>query len=85
MIKVTEKTYFDYLDNLLSPEDIQSFEDHIANNPDAKLKLDKLVQAEEEFNKKINVTGLFELYLLVTLSCKLDLFPKIFCNSVVEK
>ena len=53
MIKVTDKTYFDYLDDLLSPEDIQSFEDYIANNPEAKLKLDKLLQEEQEFNKKI--------------------------------
>jgi|TARA_B100001971_G_C18135356_1_gene507263 hypothetical protein len=54
MIKVTDKTYFDYLDDLLSPEDVLSFEEYIANNPDAKSRLNKLVQEEEEFNKKIN-------------------------------
>ena len=39
MNNITDTTYFDYLDGLLSPQDKLEFENYIANNPEAKSKI----------------------------------------------
>ena len=59
MNNINDTTFFDYLDGLLSPEDKQQFENYIANNPEAKSKLDKLIQDETAYQAKIE-SGNFE-------------------------
>ena len=53
MKNINDTTFFDYLDGLLSPEDKQQFENYIANNPEAKSKLDKLMQEESAYLTKV--------------------------------
>ena len=53
MKNINDTTFFDYLDGLLSPEDKQQFENYIANNPEAKSKLDKLMQEESAYITKV--------------------------------
>ena len=77
MNKINETSYFDYLEGLLGPQDKLEFEDYIAKNPDAKLKLDKLKEEEILFNNKLkekNFEKIFEKYLneINKLQKKLD-------------
>jgi hypothetical protein len=59
MNNINNTTFFDYLDGLLSPEDKKEFENYIANNPEAKSKLDKLIQEEKSYYNKVD-SGEFE-------------------------
>jgi len=59
MNNINNTTFFDYLDGLLSPEDKKEFENYIANNPEAKSKLDKLIQEEKSYYNKVE-SGEFE-------------------------
>jgi hypothetical protein len=53
-MKITEETYFDYLDNLLNAEEIKVFEDHLKNNPEAQEKLDKLKSLDSSISDNFN-------------------------------
>ena len=59
MNNINDTSFFDYLDGLLSPEDKKEFENYIANNPEAKSKLDKLIQEETSYYNKVDA-GQFE-------------------------
>ena len=58
MNNITDTTYFDYLDGLLSPQDKQEFENYIANNPEAKSKLDNLLKEQSDYSSQLE-TGKF--------------------------
>lgn len=53
MNNITDTTYFDYLDGLLSPQDKQEFENYIANNPEAKSKLDNLLKEQSDYSTQV--------------------------------
>ena len=53
MNNITDTTYFDYLDGLLSPQDNQEFENYIANNPEAKSKLDNLLKEQSDYSSQV--------------------------------
>ena len=53
MNNITDTTYFDYLDGLLSPQDKQEFENYIANNPEAKSKLDNLLKEQSDYSSQL--------------------------------
>lgn len=53
MNNITDTTYFDYLDGLLSPQDKQEFENYIANNPEAKAKLDNLLREQSDYSSQL--------------------------------
>ena len=59
MNNINDTSFFDYLDGLLSSEDKKEFENYIANNPEAKSKLDKLIQEETSYYNKVDA-GQFE-------------------------
>lgn len=53
-MKITEETYFDYLDNLLNAEEIKVFEDHLKNNPEAQEKLNQLKTLDSSISNNFN-------------------------------
>ena len=53
MNNITDTTYFDYLDGLLSPQDKQEFENYIAINPEAKSKLDNLLKEQSDYSNQV--------------------------------
>jgi hypothetical protein len=53
-MKITEETYFDYLDNLLNAEEIKVFEEHLKNNPEAQEKLKQLKTLDSSISNNFN-------------------------------
>ena len=53
MNNITDTTYFDYLDGLLSSQDKQAFENYIAKNPEAKSKLDNLLKEQSDYSNRL--------------------------------
>ena len=58
MNNITDTTYFDYLDGLLSPQDKQEFENYIANNPEAKSKLDNLLKEQSDYSTRVEAENI---------------------------
>ena len=53
-MKITEDTYFIYLDGLLSPKESQSFEDYLSTNPESKEKIKQLQQSNNQLKNLLN-------------------------------
>ena len=53
-MKITEDTYFNYLDGLLSAEETQSFEDYLSRNPENKEKMEQLQQSDNQLKNLLN-------------------------------
>jgi len=53
-MKITEDTYFNYLDGLLSAEETQSFEDYLSKNPESKEKIKQLQQSGNQLMNLLN-------------------------------
>ena len=51
---MNNKTYYDYIDGILSAEDTLAFEEFIKNNSEAKKKLDKLIIQEKKVDNYLN-------------------------------
>jgi len=53
-MKITEDTYFNYLDGLLSSEETQSFENYLSKNPESKAKMKQLQQSDNQLMSLLN-------------------------------
>ena len=53
-MKITEDTYLNYLDGLLSTEETQSFEEHLIQNPESKEKMEQLQQSNNQLKNLLN-------------------------------
>ena len=53
-MKITEETYFDYIDNLLSSEEKAEFETYLQNNPEAQNKVNQLKNLDDSVSKNFS-------------------------------
>ena len=57
-MKITEETYFDYIDNLLSSEEKAEFETYLQNNPEAQNKVNQLKNLDDSVSKNFSEENL---------------------------
>ena len=52
-MEINDNTFFDYLDGLLSPDEIREFEDYLNSNPEAQKKLNDMKESEIQLKNSI--------------------------------
>lgn len=52
-MEINDNTFFDYLDGLLSPDEIRDFEDYLNSNPEAQKKLNNMKESEIQLKNSI--------------------------------
>ena len=57
-MKITEETYFDYIDNLLSSEEKAEFETYLQKNPEAQNKVNQLKNLDDSVSKNFSEENL---------------------------
>ena len=67
-MKITDQTFYDYIDEILTNDEKRQFEDYIQNNSDAELKLKEFISIDKKIKKSFSDPNINEFRIPEDLS-----------------